>query len=465
MLSVGTISGTGEWCGRWLIFEGWHQPPNFQKWLAWSFFSVRCYDDLSHDAESVSELNGYIADMEMMKNLKIQPGRNPDISPVILNYNPIVAKPKPLALYLFIWGLEFCGYLTMSLLGFTRMTPADRPYHIDNDSEASLNYWYYIPRTANNTTAAATATTTTSSDSTADKLPVVFLHGIGCGLFQYVIFIYSILSQTEYSRPVFVLEFPHVSMRLVDHVPSTEQTVSEIESMLDAHGFSKAHIIGHSLGTTVAAWMVKYSKYSASLTLLDPVVFMYLLPSLAFSFILRKPGHNTDTVKANEYLLYWLCGRELYTANAICRHFRWHHNLLWPDTLPKHHHVVVGKQDFLFDGGAVAEYLSEHAVSHKLYDIGHGGFMLRPSINKEIVSTINKMFIAADFDVAQQQQQQQQSNSNTGGVINITTIKNNNNNSSKNNNSKSIESSKIGTTRSTTAANAGLRKSPRKRRA
>ncbi|KAJ3023906.1 UNVERIFIED_CONTAM: hypothetical protein HDU68_008414 [Siphonaria sp. JEL0065] len=362
---------------------------NVRDWLAWSFFSVRCYDDLIHDPERVSELNGYITDMEIAKNMKVQPGRNMDISPVILNYNPIIAKPKPLALYVFIWSLEVCGWLVMTLLGFRRMTPADRPYNVENDSDASLNYWVYMP-----------FSDIDDDDSDSTKLPVVFLHGIGCGLFQYVLFIHSILSHMSYSRPMFVLEFPHVSMRLVDHVPSTEQTVSEIEAMLDAFGYKKAHIIGHSLGTTVAAWMVKYSKYAASVTLLDPVVFMYLLPSLAFSFIHRKPGYNTETMKANEYLLYWLCGRELYTANAICRHFRWHHNLLWPDTLPKHHHIVVGKKDFLFDGHSVSEYLTEHNVSHKSYDIGHAGFMLRPSINAEIVSRINQVCLAADLDVA-----------------------------------------------------------------
>ncbi|KAJ3071687.1 hypothetical protein HDU98_004946 [Podochytrium sp. JEL0797] len=359
---------------------------NLRDWIAWSFFSVKNYDQLSHDPALVSELNGYISDMEMVKSIKIQPGRNMDISPVILNYNPIIARPKPLILYVFIWGFEAFGLLIMSLLGFKRVTPADRPYH--HDSDATLNYWVYLP-------------TTSSSDpqQESDKLPLVFLHGIGCGLFPYVHFLSGVMRHNP-TRPLFVLEFPHVSMRLVDHVPSTQQTISEIETMLDIHGFAKAHFVGHSLGTTVAGSLINYSKYTASIVLLDPVVFMPLLPSLAFNFVYRHPGRNTDTIKANEYLLYWLCSRELYTSSALCRHFRWHHILVWPESMPKHSHVVVGKRDFLFDGQEVSDYLTEHGISNKAYDIGHGAFMLRPSISKEIQVQIARVCNDADAEFA-----------------------------------------------------------------
>ncbi|ORY51502.1 hypothetical protein BCR33DRAFT_712546 [Rhizoclosmatium globosum] len=340
---------------------------NIRDWLAWSFFSVSSYAELESDPERVSELNGFIADMEMMKGTRFHPGKNLDISPVILNYNPIAAKPKPLILYAFIWSLEAFGLLLMTLLGFKRVTPIDRPYH--HDSEATLNYWVYMPKSYSD------KSTQSRQD---DKLPIVFLHGIGCGLFPYVHFIYSIMSHMRFSRPVFVIEFPHVSMKLHDH----------------------AHVIGHSLGTTIACWLVKYSKYAASCVLLDPVTFMYLLPSLAFSFVHRKPGYNTDVTKADEYLLYWLCSRELYTANAITRHFRWHHSLIWPENLPKNHHVVVGKRDFLFDGTSVADYLAEHDVDYKLYDTAHAEFMLRPRITTEIVAKIAQVCNSADLEFA-----------------------------------------------------------------
>lgn len=41
----------------------------------------------------------------------------------------------------------------------------------------------------------------------------------------------------------------HVSMRIVKKVPSREETVNSIQSMLNRFGYTKAIIVGHSLGT------------------------------------------------------------------------------------------------------------------------------------------------------------------------------------------------------------------------
>ncbi|KAI8618766.1 hypothetical protein BC830DRAFT_895288 [Chytriomyces sp. MP71] len=317
---------------------------NFRDWIAWSFFTAPNYETLRNDplkSHLADELDGYITDMEIAKGIKIQPGRNKDITALILNYNPLEAYPKPLILYLFIWGLELFGLFIMTLLGFKRVSPGNRPYH-ESSETSCLNYWVYQPASH-------------ISARSDDKLPIVFFHGIGCGLFPYVHLIYAILSQVQFSRPMFVVELPHVAMRMVDYVPSMEQTISEVETMLDVHGYAKAHIIGHSLGTTVSSWMIKYSKYAATCVLLDPVVFLYLFPALAFNFVHRIPGYNTAVTKANEYLLHWLCSRELHTHHAISRYFFWHQNVLWPEDLPANHHIFVSKRDFLFDGVMVAD--------------------------------------------------------------------------------------------------------------
>ncbi|TPX76403.1 hypothetical protein CcCBS67573_g02334 [Chytriomyces confervae] len=351
---------------------------NFRDWIAWSFFSAPNYETLRNDPRKshlADELDGYISDMEIAQNIKIQPGRNRDITALILQYNPVEATPKPLILYLIIWSLESCGLLLMSVMGFSKVSPEQRPYQ-DSSKTRCLNYWVFKPKKA---------------DASMDRLPIVFFHGIGCGLFPYLHFIFALLHQAKFSRPMFVVELPHVAMRLVDHVPSMEQTISEVETMLDVHGYAKAHIIGHSLGTTVSSWMIKYSKYAASCVLLDPVVFLYLFPALAFNFVHRVPGLNTPSMKANEYLLHWLCSRELHTHHSISRHFFWTQNVLWPEKLPENHHIYIAKQDFLFDGHMVADYLAENNVSHDALDVGHAGFLLSPRVMMDIVHRIGSV--------------------------------------------------------------------------
>ncbi|KAJ3350603.1 hypothetical protein HDU83_009536 [Entophlyctis luteolus] len=371
---------------------------DLRDWFAWSFFSAKDYASLS--PEHAGELDGYVSDLEFAKNLKFQPGRNEDISPLILNYNPIEATAKPLCMYLFVWFLEILTFAALYAIGFKRVTPSQRSNNPSDTSSSvtSMTYWVYLPKRSPSRVAGRQAATD------VPKLPLVFFHGIGIGLTVYVYFLYTLFTALDGSRAVFLAEFPHVSMRLVDFCPSTEQTVGEIEAMLDEHGFAKAHIVGHSLGTTVAAWMVKYSKYCASCVLLDPVVFLYLMPSLAYSalspdFVHRQPGRNTE-MKANEYLLYWACSRELYTSNAINRHFRWHQALLWPESLPAVHHVVVGKRDFLFDGSAVVQYLAENNVSVSTHDVGHAGFTLRPALCRAVCADIVRVVAAGDVDYA-----------------------------------------------------------------
>ncbi|KAJ3095470.1 hypothetical protein HDU97_006892 [Phlyctochytrium planicorne] len=184
-------------------------------------------------------------------------------------------------------------------------------------------------------------------------------------------------------------------MRLVDEVPSMQQTVAEVEDMLDHHGFAKAFFIGHSLGTALTAWMMNNSKVVAGSALLDPIVFKTYHPSLAYNFVYRHPGKNAG-IFANEYLMHWLVGRELYISYYISRHFCWHQNVMWPEDLPKKHLVVVSSKDQLIDGETVIEYLKEHSVNHVSYPLDHAEFLITPSIEKEIVEKITHTIASAD---------------------------------------------------------------------
>jgi pimeloyl-ACP methyl ester carboxylesterase len=113
-----------------------------------------------------------------------------------------------------------------------------------------------------------------TNKSTKTLTPLVFFHGIGGGLFCYLKVMYKILKLGG-ERPIFLVELPHVSMKLLaaDMVVGMSDFVKEVEMMLHKHNYTKASFVGHSLGTIYCAWMVKYSKLVMGVVLIDPVCF------------------------------------------------------------------------------------------------------------------------------------------------------------------------------------------------
>ena len=66
------------------------------------------------------------------------------------------------------------------------------------------------------------------------------MHGIGQGLAFYLHMIARVRD-----RPVLLVEFPYVSMRMWEIVPSARETVDAVSTMLYMHGFDKACFMGH----------------------------------------------------------------------------------------------------------------------------------------------------------------------------------------------------------------------------
>ena len=65
----------------------------------------------------------------------------------------------------------------------------------------------------------------------------------------------------------------------------------QIKTMLDTHGFDKAIIVGHSLGTVVAGWMATYAMNRISgLVLIDPVCFLLNYHDTAYNMLHRIPS-------------------------------------------------------------------------------------------------------------------------------------------------------------------------------
>jgi pimeloyl-ACP methyl ester carboxylesterase len=57
--------------------------------------------------------------------------------------------------------------------------------------------------------------------------------------------------------PVIAMEMPYVSLRVAPEVPDSKAHVKAFSDMLDAHGYDRAFVVGHSWGSNVLSWVVQ----------------------------------------------------------------------------------------------------------------------------------------------------------------------------------------------------------------
>lgn len=337
---------------------------NIKDFLAWAFFlkdykkllTNRRKDPLNHNI--LLEIEVMTKAIERKFRLKFSPGRNHKAKCMRLNFDPIGATHKPLFYYALIFALNrIVSLYYLHVLGMVRLEINCNTQNILGESgimnpqskrpRTRIPYWYRPP----------------SSDASEyqSKNPLVFVHGIGVGLFSYFSFFRKLTRKTK--RPIFVLELRNVSTSFypfcskeIENIPTHRETVDGIENFLDIHGYSKSQcsFIGHSLGSTVVTWIIKHKPFLINHAIfLDPVCFLLHYPNVAYNFVYRKPK------SAVQLLLWWFASRELYVSWTLARCFYWYHNVLFVDEIPSHvkTEVVLGDNDTVVSSDLIKSYL------------------------------------------------------------------------------------------------------------
>lgn len=272
---------------------------------------------------------------------------------------------------------------TYSFEGAKATTVQDGDNTIDPSTD--LAYWHRSPANPKN------------------KVPLVFIHGIGIGPAQYV---HWVAALTTISRPIILVEVPYVSNKLIKTDCMTpDQTYFALERILKRHGYSKATFMGHSLGTMLCAAVCRASPATqpksiiAGLILADPICFL-THHSIARNFAYRVPS------TASELIMDLFAAREIGTSWYIMRRFNWDQCIMFPiawskrntyktrplqgrlsPVLPPMTRVFLSRKDNLLDMGIIAEYLRKQVglVESKgelvvMEDMDHAGFLLQPSL-------------------------------------------------------------------------------------
>ncbi|KAG0041596.1 hypothetical protein BGZ83_001598 [Gryganskiella cystojenkinii] len=416
--------GHGEEVKRWI--EVWFdtgrtsQPAKFEDigrsnmihWLAWAFWAAPV-EEVFESPSAVMELNQMVDTIEVAKNIKFTEGHNPDVDCIRLSLDPVIASHRPLIYYLLVWIANVLASVVLSAFGFTRYEstlskthefepriPSTKkhrrssshgsPRHSldgatapSNRTPVDLAYWYRTPVNPEN------------------PVPLVFIHGIGVGIVQYI---HLIVALTFISRPLILVDVPYVSNKLIETDCMTpDETYFAIERILKTHSHPKATFFGHSLGTMLCAAVCRASPASsptsivAGLILADPICFL-THHSIARNFAYRIPA------TASQLVMDLFAAREIGTSWYIMRRFCWNQCVMFPiawskrnqkplklqgklsPVLPKKTRVFLSRNDNLLDMTKIEAYLKDLVGLDPeredelvvMEEMDHAQFLLRP---------------------------------------------------------------------------------------
>jgi hypothetical protein len=199
---------------------------------------------------------------------------------------------------------------------------------------------------------------------------VVFIHGIGIGLYPYTNFLGELNSMAgvESTNPeeqvgIIAIEIMPVSFRITHHALSRQDMCAEIDQILLKHfGPDQEFVLSsHSYGSVISTHLLKtpsIAKRIGPVVLIDPVSILLHLPDVAYNFTRRKPK------QANEYQLYYFASMDMGVSHTLSRHFFWNENVLWKEDLEGRRTTVsLSGRDLIVDTEAVGRYLSDQPKS------------------------------------------------------------------------------------------------------
>lgn len=174
-------------------------------------------------------------------------GYDPQVKCIRLTIDDMQVLHRPFIYYAVLRALHAIAFVLLYALGFRQASV--------QTMSCSQRYYYRLG--------------VSSVEKQCERaLPIVFIHGIGMGLLHYI----GLVARLPREVDVFLLDWPHISMRIADEVPTIEDTVACVNMVLVKHNHSQACFVAHSLGTAalsyVSEWLLVGSDQANVLVLL-----------------------------------------------------------------------------------------------------------------------------------------------------------------------------------------------------
>lgn len=139
------------------------------------------------------------------------------------------------------------------------------------------------------------------------KSPIVFLHGIGVGLYPYMEYLKELnqgYREEDGVIGILAVEMLPISSRITSPLPRKQEMCQQLQSILKHHGFQRFVLVSHSYvhlsrSTSIANVVIRYGSVIAthllktpelasmitSLILVDPVSILLHQPDVAYNFV------------------------------------------------------------------------------------------------------------------------------------------------------------------------------------
>lgn len=323
---------------------------NVRDFLRWAFADR----DHAGSPETEHELDLYLAKTEQLLGRPLPDGTGSAV-PLRLTFDPIQTRYRSVLWYFTVGFVDSATHVRMLWNGFQfhsasmltnllHVFPPRPLVSLDrlNRKSASdeLNHWYRPALATDKPT-----------------LPVVFLHGIGIGLYPYVNF----LADLPPTSPVLTVEILPICMRLTrTNILGRPDFLRHLKDILRQHKIDRFVLVGHSYGTALATHILKDAELGLQVegvVLVDPVSLLLHLPDVAYNFTRRMP------TTANEWQLWYMASMDPGIALVLGRHLFWRENIIWKEDLvakgdtTRKAAVCLSSRDLIVDTLNVARYL------------------------------------------------------------------------------------------------------------
>ncbi|KXL48727.1 hypothetical protein M433DRAFT_398058 [Acidomyces richmondensis BFW] len=378
------------------FIEGWFRGAKIEDigraelkdFLSWAFWEGR------NGKEDEDELEDLVLETEQLVNHKFTSG-NGKATSIRLTLDPIEMECRSLLWYTII--------MLVDTICHARLLWSGHKYYMTMASALRV----FPPRPLAALTASGISPAKVSGywlrpHTSTTRLPVVFLHGIGIGLYPSVSFLQALDYGLNHDAAdddkvgILSLEQLSISNRLTHAIPKRAESLKQITQILDYHGFHKFVLVGHSFGSVLSTHILNYPPLAsrvASTLLMDPVTILLHMPDVAYNFTARKPK------SANEWQLFYFASRDPMVAHTLGRHFFWSENLLWRERITElvqrglRMTVSLARRDLIVDTAAVGTYLTEGGIPDPVMvkDDNHGdGYHMELDVQRKNKNNRNR---------------------------------------------------------------------------
>ncbi|CAI6089270.1 unnamed protein product [Clonostachys chloroleuca] len=327
---------------------------NVKDFFRWAFLSIG-EPDSAYD----EEIEEYTEEMEKLLGRRLEPGRG-NASCLRLTLEKVEMLHRSLTWYLCIFIVDTTTSIYMRFHSFHFYRPS------------FLRFLYNFPLRiltllATNRSPASNLTYWHRPHTSKTKLPILFIHGIGVGLYPYINFLADLNTSNGEDRSdgqvgVIAIEIMSISSRITAEAMSKDEMCNEIQVILKAHGWDKVVLITHSrvfsrpynpsYGSIVAAYLLRHAQMAQTIGpvfFIDPVSFLLHLPDVIY----RKPS------RPNEYLLSYFGSKDMGVSHTLFRRFFWADGVLWKEDIQSRRvSVALAGRDIVTNAEIIRAYLT-----------------------------------------------------------------------------------------------------------